>query len=864
MKGTARHTETRSWKRSVLFLPLCLLPIAAVLAFSAPPDSSRTSTTFTPDLSVSAGGSHRLLFGDLWRDVWTLPVTVPVIRAFPLQHPPADETLAVIRGMRGYQLDDRSRIVFTPLVKPVEAGFNREFQRLYAPGVLADLRAMAHPYARLLAGPFMDAAGVLHLHSRFVVLQEEGQGGAGGGAGEGGFVAALPSTPLIDSYELLRRLERGGAGQVDPAAFLAARLLGLYLGDWEEGLDAWAWTSAGDGRSVPVLLDPSHAFTRFDGIIPRAGTFFLTSVDSWDGGLPSVGRVLWTGRHLDRWLLSPLEKRSWDSVTAVTASRLTDSVIEASIRVLPEEVRIRYGTTLAADMKSRRDRFPQMADEFYRMNVRVVDLHGTDGPELAEITRIDDERVRVCIRAASARENDDPTVLSDRVFTSAETDEIRILLKGGDDRIVVRGHVASSIPVRVAGGQGNDEITDSSSVSGYLFGIIPFIGDAENCTYVYDGPGTVVHESDGTVFRTVDPAPPANDTVRFAPEREDRGYAQTWTGMFDWNSEFGPMIGVGPTLTYFDHDTRPFISQMSLLGGIAPFAGVGRLVMQAEWRGLIRNTAFLFDATATGFEVLTYFGRGNESVTSRSPNDPYYRVRQTQVRLEPALRWPADGPLTLTVQSGFRIVITGKGEHKYVTDEKPYGIADMALASFSGSMRWDTRDDDVHPFSGAYCDISGMFVPKAFSVGAPYGRLRGDARFFVTTGGPAPVTLSLRVLGVRSWGKVPYYDAATIGSSTAMRGYQQGRFAGASSLAGIVETRVRLGRIDIITPVMYGVFGFAETGRVFEPGEESGVWHPSFGGGVWAAPWRRDATLTASIGVSKESVMLYGAVGFGF
>jgi hypothetical protein len=416
----------------------------------------------------------------------------------------------------------------------------------------------------------------------------------------------------------------------------------------------------------------------------------------------------------------------------------------------------------------------------------------------------------------------------------------------------------------VVGGPGDDEITDSSSVSGYLFGIVPFIGDAEHCTYVYDAPGTVVHESDGTVFRAVDTAPPANDTVRFTSGREDRGYAQTWTGMFDWNSEFGPMIGMGPTLTYFDYDTRPFISQMSLLGGIAPFAGVGRLVMNAEWRGVMRNTALLLDATATGFEVLTYFGRGNESVTRRDPNDAYYRVRQTQVRLEPALRWPADGPFTLTLQSGFRIIITGKGEQKFVTDDKPYGIADMALASFSGSMRWDTRDDDVHPFSGAYCDISGMFVPKAFSVGAPYGRLRGDARFFATTGGPAPVTLSLRVLGIRTWGKVPYYDAATIGSSTAMRGFQQGRFAGASSLAGIVEARVRLGQIDVITPVMYGVFGFAETGRVFEPGEESRVWHPSFGGGVWAAPWRRDATLTASIGVSKESVMVYGAVGFGF
>lgn len=864
MTDSGRHRgKGRSVYRALLRC-CSLLPVVCTLAAAAPPDSSRTSPAFIPDPTVAAGDLHRLWFGGLWRDVWTLAVTAPVLDA-PLPHrSPHDGAFPFAHGMNGYRSADDPPIGFTPIVDPVDVVFNREFRQLYAPGVLADLRAMAHPYARLLAGPVLEAARVWHARHRFVSLPGGDRALTGGSSGHGGFVTALPSAPLIDSYELLRRMEHGGAGRADPAAFLAARLLGLYLGDWEEGMDAWGWASAGGDLYQPILLDPSHAFTRFDGIIPWAGTFFLPSVDSWGGGLPSVDRVLWTGRHLDRWLLSSLDRRSWDSVTAVTASRLTDSVIETSVRELPEVVRKRWGATLAADMRTRRDLIPRMADAFYRSVSRAVDLHGSDLSEFAEVTRLDDVHVRVSLRTVDRHDGKGITLLADRVFASTETDEIRILLKGGDDKVVLRGHVAASIPVRVVGGPGNDEIVDSSSVSGYLWGILPFIGEAERCTYVYDAPGTIVREGDGTVVREIDPAPAGNDTLRFAPETEDRGHAQAWTGMFDWNSEFGPMIGVGPTLTYFDYETRPYIARLSLLGGIAPFAGVGRVVMKAEWRGLARQTALMLDASATGFDVLTYFGRGNETTTLRDPNDAYYRVRQTQVHVEPAVRWPADGPFTLTARSGVRIVVTGKGGHKYVMEEKPYGIADMALAFVGGSVRWDSRDDDVHPFSGVYCDLSGMFVPKALSVGASYGRLKGDARFFATTGGPAPVTFSVRVLGTRTWGAVPYFDAATIGSSTAMRGYQQGRFTGASSLAGICEARVRLGQVDIITPVMVGVFGFAETGRVFEPGEESRVWHPSFGGGVWAAPWRRDATLTASIGLSRESVMLYGAVGFGF
>lgn len=573
---------------------------------------------------------------------------------------------------------------------------------------------------------------------------------------------------------------------------------------------------------------------------------------------------MWAGRHLDRWLLSPLGKGEWDSVTAITASRLSDSVIDISVRTLPPTVREKTGPSIIAGLRSRRDMLSRVAPAYYRALAQTVDIHGTDGAELVVVTRTDDAHVHVRMTGRDdvrgTREN---AAQCDRVFASEETDEIRLYLKGGDDRVVLRGTVASSIPVRVIGGAGNDDVIDSSHVSGYWLGFVPFIRDDETCTYVYDTEGTHRGEGNGTAVRDGDVLP-ANDSLRFRPREEDRGYVVDWGGMFDWNSEFGPMVGAGPIITYYSFDERPYRSKMSLLGGVAPFAGVGKVVASAEWRGAIRHAAVTLDAMASGFEMLTYFGRGNETVPALRVNDQYYRVHQTQLRVEPALRWPADGPVSLTLRTGVRYAITAKRQNKYVTALQPYGTSDMTLATLGAGVRWDTRDDDVHPRAGLFVDVSGSFVPKAFSVGEAFGRVKGDVRTFVTAGAAQGVTISLRVLGDRTWGKVPFFEAATIGSSSALRGYQQGRFAGMASLVGVAEARVRLGRIDLITPVPFGVFGFAETGRVYEPGEDSRRWHPSFGGGVWAAPWKRQATLTASIGVSKESVMVYGAVGFGF
>ncbi len=66
---------------------------------------------------------------------------------------------------------------------------------------------------------------------------------------------------------------------------------------------------------------------------------------------------------------------------------------------------------------------------------------------------------------------------------------VRLYLHGGDDRCIVTGDVASSIVVRVVGGGGDDESIYESHVRGVLWGFIPFIPQAERCTFFYDDKG---------------------------------------------------------------------------------------------------------------------------------------------------------------------------------------------------------------------------------------------------------------------------------------------------------------------------------------------------------------------------------------
>jgi len=832
----------------------------------------------------SAGSIHRFFFGDLWRDAWLSPVQAELLN---LQALSGGISVLGIEpdlpaGSLGFRDGDGTFYSFRRFDKDPSHVLPRAVQTFFAGDVLRDIAAATNPFGPLVSAPLLSAVGINCGNTRLVRLsggkwlgpyEREFDGTAGilsempGGSGTGAGTTE-PVRRVVGSFELLRLLEEDHENRVNAGEYLKARIMDLYLGDWDRHAGRWQWrerTAEGFTFWDPLPGEYQQAFGRYDGVVPWAGSFVVPQLDGFRETYSETAAWAWSGRHLDRWLLSPLGQSIWDSVTAVITSGLADSVIEKAVLRLPSSVYAREGRDLVAVLKGRRQLLPEAVTSYYRLLAGTVDIRGSDKPELAEILRNDDTHVLVRVFAKDG----DGTggagrQLYCREFCSGETDEIRLYLQGGDDTAVVTGKVESSLSVRIIAGEGNDLVIDSSQVDGDLFSIVPFIADAETQSYVYDADGLSVVEGSGTEVHRRACLVPSDDTLRYTPDLEDRDTGWGMDVMFDWNAQLGPMAGIGPIHYLYGFREAPYASRLSLLGGYAPVANVGRVVFNADFRSMIRNTSVTLDARASGYEILAYFGEGNETTPLRDPNDEYYRVHQVQFRFEPGIRYPAEGPLSVMAKAGIRYVRTDTREQKYVNEVRPYGIENMVLASVGAGVRWNTRDLAPHPFGGLYVDLDGSFFPKAFTAGRAFGKAKADIRYFYTPGEGHPVTLSLRVLGEKTWGKVPYFESAVAGSSAGLRGYQFGRFAGEASLAGVFEARVRVGELRYILPVAVGLFGFLETGRVFVPGEISRRWHPSYGGGVWAAPWNRETTVTASLGFSHESVLLYGSIGFAF
>jgi len=74
----------------------------------------------------------------------------------------------------------------------------------------------------------------------------------------------------------------------------------------------------------------------------------------------------------------------------------------------------------------------------------------------------------------------------------------------------------------------------------------------------------------------------------------------------------------------------------------------------------------------------------------------------------------------------------------------------------------------------------------------------------------------------------------------------------ATPLYGIADVKLVVHRVRKIVPGELGVVLDVDAGRVWLEGESSSKWHPSYGAGIFFAPFHRTAVFEAGAGRSVE------------
>lgn len=844
---------------AAIVLSLVLPPVGLAGQAAA---TARGTTIVTPGAHYRAGWLHRLFFGAHHRDLWATPLAVEVLDLSTTGGGLTPQRCGGRRQTRSLRFAgaDGHEYVFRSVDKDPTLALPPELRRTFAREIIQDQISSAHPAGPLVVAPLLGAADVLHAAPRMVVMPENPRLAAfdcvrpgmlgtieerptEGPDNEPGFAGAAD---LAGTAKLFDLLEDDPAHRVDARAFLAARLMDLYIGDWDRHQDQWQWARFDEGRWRwwrPIPRDRDQAFSRLDGVLLWIAGYYLPQLVGFDDDYPSVFRLTWTGHVLDRRLLVDLERPVWDSVAHALQARLTDSVIAGAVRQLPPEYRPVNGPALERALRNRRDRLPDAAARFYALVSNEVDVHATDVADSARVERLPDGRMRLRLTARGLR-------YFDRTFDARETRELRLYLHGGDDRAVVagRGQGGGGPLLRLIGGDGDDRLVDSARV-----GKMRFYDDrGEN--RVVAGPGTSV---DRRRYRE----PPA-DTVTLGRPR-DWGSSTLPLLWLSFAPDVGLFIGGGLIHTRYGFRALPYRSRIALRAAYATSARSYRAEFVGDFRGPLAPATLGVELQASGLEVIRFYGFGNE--TPATGSDEFFQVRQEQYLVAPDVGFPIGNRARLAVGPVLLFARTESDASTFLTATGPYyGAGEFGQVGVQGSFELDTRDVRAAPSRGVHVRLAGAFYPTALDVTDAFGALRGEASTYLSLGQPSAATLAVRLAGAKVAGTAPFHEAAFLGGANTVRGYPEQRFAGEASLYGNAEVRLRLGSFFVLLPGDIGVFGLADAGRVFVSGESSDRWHAAAGGGLWFAFLNRANTVTIAAARSPERTAVYVRAGFMF
>ncbi len=855
--------------------------------------------TVIPAKHYDAGAIHEFFFGSHWRDIWTTPVKVGVIdiNKYGGGLTPTEKGGGLqTKGLK-FKGGDGKEYKFRSLDKDPKKTLPLELQESIAKDIVQDQISTSNPYAGFVVNAILDSAEVFHSEYTLVLLPNDPKLGEFQKefAGLLGIMEIVPSEEqfigsdkVIGTVKLLDRLNKEFDESVDSKAFLKARLLDIFFGDWDRHKDQWKWIRYEDGDKKvykPFPMDRDQAFAKFDGLLPFIAAQNVPQLNNFGYSYPDMRFMTWSGRYIDQRFLSFLYKDQWDEVTNDVLSKLTNEIIDNAVKKLPPEVYSKAKEEITEKLKSRRDGLKEASNEYYEFVNSVVDIYATDKDDYIEIgssnsqMTIDSKGVPVVNISIYKRNKDtgekEGGVLRSKDFSDENTDEIRIYLQEGDDIVFVNGKNTDFPKIRIIGGDGKDEIVNNSDET------IVFYDDGKksktkgSISWDKDKNETLYEKAENKLKKlkgkiTKDEKDKYEDRIsnlRYDPIiPPDKFYMTSFFPLFNFSPDIGPLFGGTYSYRKYGFRMDPYLYKLNFTAGYAPkkkdITGL-LLDIDLDMLGVIKRSSLNFHARKSGIEVNNYFGQGNNTLFDKNAyDDSYYKVTHEVYTVDPTITFPRDKNLKFNIGLLYKnFDVKESDTTDYYTNlltTKP-----VNLLGVTGGFEFDKRDHPTAPFSGYYFSINGGYFPAIFDKAYKFGRITGDIRGYL--GYKENVSLALRVCGEKVIGDFPFFESAFLGGAKYLRGYASERFAGDGSVLGSAELRLKLFKMNVLLPETVGIFTFAETGRVFTEGESSNMWYTGYGGGLFMFLMNRDITFRFTYARSKEiGNSFYFGTGFSF
>ena len=809
------------------------------------------------------GGIYRWLWGSEYRDLYAMPVELPVLdlRTYAGGLTPKEQLGHGQTQVLTFKGADGRDYTFRPVIKDPTGHLPVDLRETLASKVMLDQMASGHPAGHVVAPGLLGAAGVIHNEPQLVVMPDDPALGAfretfanavgdiEEWVGSPGFGTTMET---IDGEEMWKRLRHSPDVRADSRAYLKGRLVDQLMGDWDRNRGQLRWGNL-PGRELwqPIPEDRDQAFVRFDGFVNWLLRPQFPLVVRFGPEYSSLPGLTYDSWDVDKRILADLEWPVWDDVAKELQSDLTDEVIEAAVRRQPQEFFAKDGARLIADLKRRRDGLPAQAQRFYRYINKDVDVFCTDADERVYAQRFENGDLELSVRRASGAGEPPPEPYFRRRFEAGVTKEVRVYLYGGNDRVLVTGGHHGGTLLRVVSGDDADMLDDSSG------GGTRFSG-AGNEDRVTAGPGT---HWDHRPY----PPPPPNKRADWMPAR-DWGRVTGPLFLASYGSDYGVLVGGSLNTTGYGFRRDPWSDKQSLHVLYSTSESGFRAFYLGQFR--YENTPFRLGvgALASGIEISRFYGLGND--TTFEGQQDTYKLSQDLYVLEPSVIYGPSEYLDASFGLSIKHEQTVPRDNPVLSDQPFYGEGDFTQLGVSTRLRFDGTDHLALPRKGVLVTGTGRFYPALADVTDSFGEVHGEARTYLATPNERGITLALKAGGQKVFGTHPFFESAFIGGKTpfsllepgggsSVRGLPPQRYAGDASLYGGADLYLPITKAFLLVPGQLGLMGFFDVGRVFLDGQSSDRWHHGAGGGIFFATPGRHSLLSVQVARSEGNTAVY-------
>ncbi len=827
------------------------------------PDSIVVSADLRYD---SVGKNYRKFMGNNYRDIWALPVKTKVFDISKekggfeiLERGGGNQTKSLrLKSKDGLEWALRT------ITKVPDKVLPQNLRETVAKDILQDQISAANPYAPLVVSALIKPTGIPQAEAEIVFVPDDPQLKE--------FQKDFANTLCIlerrepvmpgetkTTPKMVKELRSDNDNSVDQKAVAKARLFDFLIGDWDRHDDQWRWgyRKKKKGKEFfPIPRDRDEAFFVNEGIVPKfvSQKSFFPMFEGFKPKVKDINGFMRGGRVLDREYTNQLTKKDWEEIALELQQEITDEEILNAVSKFPKEIGAKTRDFTIASLKGRRDDLVKQAGLHYIFLAEDVDVIAYNKQEKISIETKENGEVTVNINKIAKDDEIKQNVYS-RKFDPKETKEVKIFAEKGEDVFEVADNYATSIRIKMIGGDGTDTFRLAGATANKQKYFL-YDEKAEKNIINKEGKGRLKYAS--------------------AKENKFDSYAYKYNTSatnlaLGYNRDDGLILGLSQTITRYGYLKYPYKNRQKITVGHSVATKAYYVKYDAQFTDVFGNADLLLNFLSFApNNTSNFFGFGNNSVYDKNNSIRFYRTRYNYTDFYPAISVKPTRNVVFNIGPSFQYFNVDEDENEgrfiltpLLNQQNPGLLQRKVYTGIQSQLIIDNRDNATLPKRGIHWESTLRAMEGLSKQSNRFLQLKSELSLFTSFYLPSNLVIANRIGAGFTIGDPSFFQYYYLGGKT-LQGYRQFRFGGTGMFYHNIELRLKLFDFkSYLFPGSIGIIAFNDTGRVSIKNETSNRWHHGYGGGFYLSPINKLA-LTATLGHSREGTYPYVSFGFRF